>query len=205
MTCAVANHLITMATFTKGPCSLGEKCVAPHADLRPIYKCKNCEAQLHSVVYHCGIPASEGGFQMHRVTPSFAMDVPSWLNVHQTIVLLRRVRLLLLFFIACMMTAKSLCMPPVPSLIWKKWNRIFARKMGQFFIFVVQDMSLLISRQDNPLTNRKINHFVRHGQEILVFKYRLIGGQPKGIGMPTAAEKVRMAVQRFLIAVSWHS
>ena len=50
-----------MATFTKGPCSLGEKCVAPHADLRPIYKCKKCEAQLHSVVYHCGILASEGG------------------------------------------------------------------------------------------------------------------------------------------------
>ena len=50
-----------MATFTKGPCSLGEKCVAPHADLRPIYKCKKCEAQLHSVVYCSGIPASEGG------------------------------------------------------------------------------------------------------------------------------------------------
>ena len=57
----VANHLVTMVTFTKGPCSLGEKCVAPHADLCSIYKCKKYKVQLHTVVYHCGIPASEGG------------------------------------------------------------------------------------------------------------------------------------------------
>ena len=62
-----------MVTFTKGPCSLGEKCVALHADLHPIYKCKECEAQLHLVDYCCSIPASEG-----RVPDAQAMDVPTW-------------------------------------------------------------------------------------------------------------------------------
>ena len=44
-------HSSTM--FTKGKCSLVNKCKYPHSGLRPRNKCISCKSQLHPSIFEC--------------------------------------------------------------------------------------------------------------------------------------------------------
>ena len=122
-------------------------CVALHANLCPI--CKKCEAQLYSVVSHCGIPASEGGVPeaqgdsviCHRCA-NMMMKCASNNGAIQKNKVTTAVFCCL--HDDCKKPAPASCVPR--QFLQKMDQHIFPWKMGQFFTFVVQDMVLPILR-----------------------------------------------------------
>ena len=120
--CVVVNHLITMVMFTKGPCSLGEKWVALHADHFPIYNCKKCDLQLHSVVYCCGIPATEGGVPDAQGDSIVCHRCANMVKCASNNCLIKKNKVATAVFAVSMMNAKSLCRPPVPRHFCKKYS-----------------------------------------------------------------------------------